>query len=416
MIFLDIGYFILLALSIPLWIQFLILKRYRRLFKHRFSPALEPGIKKSLWIHAVSVGEVRSLENLISQLSTTHKNIILSVTTPSGYDYARKTLSGIRVINSPLDFSFVIKKFLKILNPHLLILNELEIWPNWLSIMEKNRIPVVVINGRISEPAYRKYKKCRWLFKKYFNMVDFYFLQSEVHRERFKTFDLPESKLKVCGNIKADEASALKKSLPPRTEILNHLKLSAGRKKIIVLASTHATDEKIIFSALPALIDKYALIIVPRHPHRTVQIEKQLEKLGLSHATWSRSSRINPDESVFIFDRIGYLFPILAISDLVFMGGTFQKKIGGHNLYEPAIHSKIILGGPWFNNFPDIGAELVKKGVYRIIRDGPDFKATIQELEGLDLEKMGQQALNTVLDQKGSTECILNQLQSFIRD
>lgn len=416
MIFLDIGYVILLVLSLPLWIRFLIKKKYRKLIKYRFSPQGNYPKTGNLWIHAVSVGEVKSLKHLINRLLETDKDIILSVTTPSGYEYARKTHREIQVINAPLDFSFVIKRFLKILNPSLLILNELEIWPNWLSIMKKNRIPTVVINGRMSESAFRKYRRYRWLIKKYFHMIDHYFLQSDVHKERFMAFDLPESRIQVCGNIKADEAFSLKQSLPPQTEIRNHLKLDSFSKRTVVLASTHTADEGVVLPILPSLQNNYNFIVVPRHPERARQIGKKLDKLGLDHTVWSRAARINLDETILIFDRIGYLFHILALADLVFMGGTFQKKTGGHNLYEPAIHGKAILGGSCFNNFSDIGAELVKKGVYRVIRDGPDFKSALEELEGLDLQEIGHLALKTVLEKRGSVECILNRLQSLIRD
>jgi 3-deoxy-D-manno-octulosonic-acid transferase len=416
MIFLDTGYIILLTLSFPLWIRFLIKKKYRRLIRYRFfPPPLDPE-PSCIWIHAVSVGEVKSLKYLIDQLLHTGNRIVLSVTTPSGYEYARKAHHRIEVINAPLDFSFTIRRFLKALNPRLLILNELEIWPNWLSIMQKNRIPTVVVNGRMSESAFRKYRRWRWLIKKYFQMIDLFFIQSEVHRERFLTFDLPESKITVCGNIKADEAFNLTRSLPSRTEILKHLKLEPFTKRTVVLASTHAADEKMILPALPALQNSYNFIVVPRHPNRAVQIGKQLDKLGMPHTAWSRNEWVNPDTIVLIVDRIGYLFHILAIADLVFMGGTFQTKIGGHNLYEPAIHGKVILGGPCYNNFSDIGAELVRKGAYRVIRDGPEFKTSVEELEGLDLKEIGRQALETVNEKRGSIECILNRLQSFITD
>ncbi|MCK4836937.1 MAG: hypothetical protein KAT17_09875 [Candidatus Aminicenantes bacterium] len=416
MILLDLGYFFFLLISFPIWIKFIFNKNYRHLLRQRISPGLTPNKQKHIWIHAVSVGEVKSLKNLIRQLTSRNHPIVLSVTTPSGYEYAKTTHPDIRVINSPLDFSFVVKRFLKTINPSILVLNELEIWPNWLSWTKKSNIPILLINGRISDIAFKKYRKFRLLIKKIFNKIDFYILQSEIHKKRFSFFNIPESKIEVCGNIKADEASALLPTLPSENQIMKYLKTAKPRKKIIGFASTHPSDEKIIIPALEALKKRFALVMVPRHPDRIQKLRQQLEQQGIPYSVWSDSNTIDLDKCLLIFDRIGYLFNILAISDIVYMGGTFEKKIGGHNLYEPAVQGKIIIGGPHYNNFPIIGHELIKTGVYRLIKDGNDFIRSLNQLEAIDLEKIKTRATQTVMDKKGSTECILKHIRNLIGD
>ena len=411
---LDLGYFFFLLITFPLWIKFIFNKRFRSMLRNRLSPEMAPSRKKTIWLHAVSVGEVKSLENLIGHLEPRPHPVVLSVTTASGYRYARKALTGIQVIASPLDFSFVIKRFLKTINPCILVLNELEIWPNWLSVTGKQGVPVLLINGRMSPAAFKKYRKFRLVLKRIFNRIDYYILQSDIHKQRFLFFGLPESKLEVCGNIKADEALALVKTLPPEKKILKYLNISKPGKKLVVCASTHSSDEAVIIPALSSLGKKYAFIMVPRHPERLPRLRQQLQQNGIPYSVWSDSERTDLDERLLIFDRIGYLFNILSISDLVVMGGTFDKKIGGHNLYEPAVLGKPILGGPHTQNFPVIGRDLVDSGAYLQIRDRDDLSRALDRLLDMDIGPLKKRAVQTVRNKEGSTECILNHIHGFI--
>lgn len=413
---LDLGYFFFLLISFPLWIRFFFKKNYRSLLRKRLSPDLEPVREKSIWIHAVSVGEVKSLQDLIRQLDGPNHPVVLSVTTPSGYHQARKTHPRLPVIPSPVDFSFVIKRFLKTVNPAILVLNELEIWPNWLSLVKKRDIPILLINGRISHSAFNHYRRYRLFLKRIFNRIDCYLVQSDLHKKRFLSLGVPEDRLEVCGNIKSDEAWALAENRPPENQILKTLKTARPRKKLVVCASTHASDEAVIFPALPVLVKRFALILVPRHPRRLPKIREKLEKQGIPHSVWSASDHIDLDTRLMVFDRIGYLFNILAISDLVVMGGTFDKKIGGHNLYEPAALGKMILGGPHLNNFPVIGQDLMEKGIYRPIENSDDLCPALERLAAMDNREAGKQAIRTVRNKRGSRECILDRIHGLIGD
>ena len=414
MIFLDLLYAVLLLCAFPFWVKYIFRKNYRRLLKDRLRPQLPARTEKTIWIHAVSVGEVRSLKSLIHNLHEKSRPVILSVTTPSGFEFARKEYPSLPVIHSPFDLSFVVRRFIRAINPQLVVFNELEIWPNWISLLHRKKIPMLLINGRISESAFSRYRFFSSFMWRFFKQIDCFLVQNELYKKRFQRLGIPAEKILVCGNIKADEADRNLKNLPARSDVLAHLRLDPPAKKIIVLASSHGSSEKIVFPAIGPLSDRFFFIIVPRHVQRAATIARQLERLGLSCSLFSAAQPIQPGLQALIYDRMGYLIPIMSIADMVFMGGTHDPKIGGHNLYEPAAMGKLILGGPCFNNFPDIGGELASCGAYRQIQDSDALVDFAGRLQGLDLQQISQKARKAVLNRRGSLACTLEQIQRFV--
>jgi 3-deoxy-D-manno-octulosonic-acid transferase len=333
----------------------------------------------------------------------------LSVTTPAGYECAQKEYPDIPVINAPVDFSFTIKRFIKKINPQLMILNELEIWPNWVLITRRKNIPMLLINGRISDLAFKRYKKGLFLLKYFFNRIDRYLVQAELYKERFRELHIPGEKITVCGNIKADEACKGRDSLSSKQEILEFLKIKPNGKKIVTAASSHQSDEQLIVPIINQLDKNFLFIIVPRHLTRVEEIETLLKKHQVNYSIWSKTAAagIIPVK-VLIFDKMGYLFHILKITDIVFMGGTLEQKIGGHNLYEPAVLGKFIIGGPYYNNFPDIGKELAEKGVPN------ECMQILLNYKSIDWENVSKNAVNAVSQRRGSIQCILKEIHQFI--
>jgi len=438
MLIFDFLYFIVLLLSLPFWVSTLFKKEYREILVHRLSPAISGTTQKRLWIHAVSVGEVRSLTNLIQQLKETYKGteIVLTVTTPSGHRCAKQLYTDITVLNAPVDFSFTIKRFIKKINPQLLILNELEIWPNWVTITHKRKIPILLINGRMSEHAFRRYKKTNFFLYHFFKKIDHYLLQAELYKERFTELKIPAEKITVCGNIKADQAFDSIERLRPKGEILDHLDVTPGPRQIITLASSHPEDEELLIPAIPRTRDDFFYIIVPRHLDRVGEIEKQLQKQGLNYTTWSKRNKaagninnnINNNNNnklnstgktgekkdVLLFDQMGYLYNVLKISDIVFMGGTLTSKIGGHNLYEPAALGKCIMGGPYYNNFPEIGRQLINNRVYHVIEDTPKCLEWLENWDKQDKDTIKKNAVSTVTAMRGSIQCTLKEIHRYM--
>lgn len=421
MLFFDLLYILVFLITLPLWIKYFLKKEYRSLLKHRLSPNITHSDKKRIWLHAVSVGEVRSLKNLVQQLKQKYKEkeIVLSVTTPAGYDFAKQQYKTIHVINAPVDITFTIKKFIKKINPQLLVLNELEIWPNWILITKKRNIPILLVNGRVSDTAFKHYKAFTFFLKIFFNKIDRFLVQTEIYKERFQQLTIPAEKIAVCGNIKADEAFNALEHLPPDREILDTLKIkknAANGKKIVTIASSHLADEKLVIPTINKFKKDFLFIIVPRHLTRLEEIETLLRDHQVHFTTWSKTT--NPDTppgtSTLIFDRMGYLFNVLKISDIVFMGGTLEPKIGGHNLYEPAVMGKLIVGGPCYNNFPAIGTELTGKGVYHIVNSTGELADFLGHIGTIDFEKVQQNAEAAVSTRRGSIECTLKEIHPFI--
>jgi 3-deoxy-D-manno-octulosonic-acid transferase len=417
MLLFDVVYLIFLLLALPLWAKFLFKKEYRKILKHRLFPDISFSEEKRIWIHAVSVGEVRSLKYLVEQLKEKYKEkeIVLSVTTPAGYECARKEYPDIPVINAPVDFSFTIKRFLKNINPQLMILNELEIWPNWVLITRRKNIPLLLINGRISDLAFKRYKRGLFLLKFFFKRIDRYLVQAELYKERFQELQIPGKKIMVCGNIKADEAYQGMDSLSSEPEILEFLKIKPNGKKIVTAASSHQSDEELIVPIINRLGKDFLFIIVPRHLTRIEEIETLLKKHQVNYSIWSKTKATNiTPGKVLVFDKMGYLFHILKITDIVFMGGTLEQKIGGHNLYEPAVLGKFIVGGPFYNNFPDIGKELAEKGVYKIVKDSTECMQILLNCKNIKWDNVSKNGINAVSQRRGSIQCILKEIHQFI--
>ena len=414
MVFRDILYILLLMLSVPFWLKYVFRKPYRQLLKSRLRPHLQAASEPAIWIHAVSVGEVRSLKNLIRQLGEKGHRIVLSVTTPSGLEFARREYPAIAVIHSPLDFSFVVRRFIERINPRLVIFNELEIWPNWITLLHRRHIPMLLINGRISEAAFARYRFFNFILRPFFRRIDCFLVQNTIYQKRFLQLHIPAGKITVCGNIKADEADMSRQTIPEPREVRAHLHLETVAKRIVVLASSHSGCEKIFIPVIKPLSETYFFIIVPRHVQRAPAIAGQLLRCGLKGAVFSQTPSLDPGTQVLIYDRMGYLFPIMSIADIVFMGGTCDPKIGGHNLYEPAAMGKTILGGPFYNNFPDIGRELEENGVYHRVNNSGELLEFLKKFPGRDTKPISDKALNAILKRKGSLSCSLQQIQRFL--
>jgi 3-deoxy-D-manno-octulosonic-acid transferase len=414
MLILDLLYFLLLLLSWPFWLKYVLKRSYRPLLRGRLRPQLDPAPEKAVWIHAVSVGEVRSLRSLVEELEKRRQRIVLSVTTPAGFDFARGEYPGLPVILSPLDLSFVVRRFIDRIRPKLVIFNELEVWPNWISLLRRRGVPMLLINGRVSDKAFRRYRAFRLILRPFFRGVDRFLVQNELYRQRFLRLHIPEAKITVCGNIKADEAENSVGSLPSAAEVRSHLRIAGPARKIVVLASSHDQDERIFIPAIPGLGQDYFFIIVPRHLQRAPAIAAHLQRLGVRQELYSRQESGDPGLQALVYDRMGYLLPIMSIADIVFMGGTFAARTGGHNLYEPAALGKAIVGGPHYNNFPDIGRELEACGAYRRVGDSAAWREYLENYPGLDMKRIADSARKAVAGRKGSLACSIEEIQRYL--
>jgi len=415
MVWVDLLYLLLLPLTLVSAGKYFFKRKYRRFLRERFFPKIDLQGEPGVWVHAVSVGEVRSLTGLLEWLSGHFPQpIILSVTTPAGYDYARSACPGVQVIPAPLDFSFIIRRFLNALRPRLMIFNELEIWPNWITGLERRHVPVAVVNGRISDRAFCRYRCLAFLSRHFLRSIALFVVQSELYRARFLALGVAAEKIRVCGNIKADEASQGAAGMMGTDEIRRWLKIEDVRRPLVVLASTHPRDEDLLLPALAALRDRYFFILVPRHVDRLDAIRKRARRLHLDFSVWSETDAVAGSSALLILDCMGYLFPVMKAAAVVFMGGTRQRRIGGHNLFEPAVLGKPVVGGRWYNNFPDIGRELEAAGAYIRVNNREEFIVALKKLTAADLGWRSEAARRIVAGKRGALTCTLAELQRLV--
>jgi 3-deoxy-D-manno-octulosonic-acid transferase len=358
---LDIVYFIALVCASP-WIVWrsVLFGRYRRGWGQRLF-----GLKTSIpdgetvvWLHAVSVGEVQILRTLVEQFEKHRPDVRLaiSITTDSGMDLGRKLFAKHLVFFTPIDFSWAIRNTFRVIHPNLIILAELEVWPNWVSQAQKCSCPVAIVNGRLSQNSLQGYLRLGSFARKTFAKLTWVGAQSESYAERFRTMGVEHSKVSVTGNTKFDGASGDKNRNEVQT--LRHALKLLPDDIVWVAGSTQEPEEELVlrvFCALAQTHPRLKLILVPRHPERFEDVAKQIEAKGLC---WVRRSAMRKNEDIgnwkiFLGDSVGELRWWWGLADLGFVGGSFGDR-GGQNMIEPCAYGVATCFGPNTKNFSDI--------------------------------------------------------------
>jgi len=373
--------------------------------------------RKSIWIHAVSVGEVLSLQSLIQELKAKHpsEDINFSSLTNTGLRIAREKLKEAdNIFFIPLDFSFVIKKYFKTYDPKLFILAESEFWPNLLRVAKKHGCPVLLINGRISERSSRRYNRFKLFAKKILNNIDLFLVQTEEDKERLERMGLDSQRIEVAGNLKAEI------ELPLLTEneissLKQNLSIQEG-KKVIVAGSTCKGEEELLldaFSKAKCARSDLLLILAPRQPGRFNEVKRISENFPF--LIQSRTKLSSGDEwEVLILDTIGELAQFYALSDVSFVGGSLVPW-GGHNLLEPAFYRKPIFFGPFMKNFAYLAERFVQSGAARITHNQEELVEMFLMKNEKSLTEMGERAKWTLGSLKGATKKTLEAISAMIR-
>lgn len=345
--------------------------------KFGFSNSLQRSSEsKAIWIHAVSMGEVIASVRFIKELKAEYAsaNIIISTVTDTGRKIARERLSDIaEIVYIPFDLGFILKRFLKNTKPNVFIAVETELWPNIFRTLKQNRIPILIMNGRISEKSFKGYRRIGFFMKHVISCVDIFCMQEPVYAERIKGLGAEDDKVTVTGNFKFDTRPPDK--LPEWSALL--------KGPVIIAGSTHATEEELIIDAylkLKADFSVLNLIIAPRHPERFGEVEEIVKKKGLACVNRSAidKSAFNAQTTgfVIVLDVVGELASAYGISDIAIMGGSFIQH-GGQNPLEPACWGKPVVCGPHMENFPFIedfyrkgGALKAEgKGLYEVLKE-----------------------------------------------
>lgn len=334
-----------------------------------------------IWIHCSSVGEVNLSEDLVNKFySISRKNILISVFTDTGYENAVKKYSAknkIKVIYFPIDDKDKIQEILKKINLQLLVLVETELWPNLINEVNKNKSRIVIVNGRISDRSYPRYKKMKFLLKSMLGKIDYFYMQSEIDKNRIIDLSASNEKVENIGNLKFS-ISLEKYSDEDKKEYKEFLNILD--RKIFVAGSTRTGENEIILNVFEKLKNT-VLIIVPRHLENVDKIINLIDKSNLSFIKYSEIEKGNINKKdIIVVDKMGVLRKLYSISDIAFVGGTLVN-IGGHNLLEPLFYRKKPIFGKYTQNVTDISKEILKRNIGFQVQNESEFLEAINSLE-----------------------------------
>ncbi|MGF1754902.1 lipid IV(A) 3-deoxy-D-manno-octulosonic acid transferase [Vibrio makurazakiensis] len=368
--------------------------------------------QKPIWIHAVSVGESIAVTPLIKAIKQQNPNqvVVVTTTTPTGAEQIEKLGDLVEHRYMPIDFSFAIKGFLKVVRPSQLLIMETELWPNTLRTVANADIPITVLNARLSERSYKHYAKVQRLFDLLANNLSHILCQHQDDADRFLRLGVAEDKISITGSLKFD----IDVSNSNIQEGQNLRRTLGIDRPVWIAASTHQGEDEQIISAHQQILEKVPsalLILVPRHPERFISVTKLCQGNGLSTISRTSQEVVTGDTEVYLGDTMGEMMALIAASDICFMGGSLiGDKVGGHNLLEPAALGKPTLTGPSYYNFLDITQQLTRVKATTVVSDSTQLAEQLTHLfsnSQLRL-RMGNSALQVVKQNQGALKKTLH--------
>ena len=421
---LNLVYLILLLLISPwLLVRSIRTGRYRQHLREKLlgRAHLTDSTRPTVWFHGVSVGEVHLLRQVVRAFRDRHPDwqVTVSATTDTGLAEARKHFGDLQVVPYPFDFSWAVRRAIRRINPRVIVLAESELWPNFLRAANRDGVPVVVINGRMSPRTFRRYSKFPGLARRLlFNRVTLFAMQSETYARHIRELGVDPARVRVTGSVKYDGVGADRNN--PKTRDLAQLLSIAPSDLVWVAGSTHEPEEQIVLNVFAQLRYRFAnlkLILVPRAPERFDEVAQLVEQAGLRCVRRSRlvGEPVTPD-SVILIDTMGELAAAWGLATIGFTGGSLNEKRGGQSMIEPAGLGVPVLFGPHTWNFRDAVAGLLEVGGAIELRDEQDLLREAGRLLGDSAlrERMGAAARAFVHQQQGATARTLDMLDRVI--
>lgn len=372
-----------------------------------------------IWLHAVSVGEVLAVSRLVQSLDAALPGYLIAVstTTRTGQALARERLGAERVFYCPLDLPWAVRAYLKTLKPRLFILAETEFWPNLLNGCFRRGIPVAVVNARISDRSWPRYRMLQSLWRPILSRISCVLAQNETDAERLKEIGCDADRVSVAGNLKFDvrataEAAATKM-----------LKAAAQGLRTVVAGSTLEGEESALLEAWPRLLESHPdllLVLAPRHPERFGVVAGLLERSGFEssrRSDWAGGGAKAPNlkaGQIVLLDSIGELASVYSLASVAFVGGSLVPA-GGHNPLEPAQFGVPIVMGPYYANFRSIVEDLLAHDGLRLA-DKDQFAATMIELlrDPSQAGVLGARARQVFEQQAGATERCVDAVKQLL--
>lgn len=414
---------LLLAVSPVLLYRRWVLGKYRDGWTEKLWGQLpeRSGSKPCLWLHAVSVGEVLQLRPMMKRLIAQRPDwdFVITTTTRTGLDVARKEFAQHTVCYFPLDFSWAARRAISRIKPSAIVLVELELWPNFILTANRLGVPLALINGRVSEKSFRGYRRIRPLIARLLSGFHLLAAQNEEYAERLRKLGAPSERLHITGSIKFDGVQSDRSN--PRTSELRQFFGLNPRSQVFIAGSTQSPEEAYALDAWQTLrheVPNLRLILVPRHKERFEEVAALVASRG-----WKlkrRSSGIGMDESahsadeVLLLDTLGELGACWGLADFAFVGGSFSQR-GGQNMLEPAAYGAAVLFGPNTWNFRDIVEQLLARDAARVVRSETELTNAVRELlnSPAAAAQLGERAKELVATQQGAATRTLDLLLSL---
>jgi 3-deoxy-D-manno-octulosonic-acid transferase len=410
-----------LLVTLPYWLmQRLRHGKYRAGLSERLGRIPERLLvqpaRPTIWVHAVSVGEVLAVSALVGELKRRFPNcrIVISTTTDTGQKLARTRFGAENVFYFPLDFAFAIRPYLRWLRPQSIIIAETELWPTFLRMGKASGARIAIVNARISDRSWPRYRRFQRLLARVLRQVDLFLTQTEEDARRLGQIGAPKERIQVTGNLKFDVPAP---TAPPIIPSLRAAFQQADAGPVIVCGSTVEGEEPILLQAFVNILASHAravLILAPRHPERFSEVAELLGQLGIrfwKRSLWSGDPIVG---GVLLIDSIGELAALYSLADVAFVGGSLVPR-GGHNIIEPALHGVPIIVGNHTENFRDIVSLFQSRDAVRVV--GPaELPLAFMELISNPVERiaLGRRAAETLRAQMGATQRTMQALEKLL--
>ncbi|MFA5251924.1 MAG: 3-deoxy-D-manno-octulosonic acid transferase [Phycisphaerae bacterium] len=412
--------------------------RYRAGWANRFGKIArkDPALKKCIWLHAVSLGEVNAAKTLVEELKKrfTGLEIVISTTTDTGYARAAAVFgANHKVFYFPLDFSCTMRRAFVGIQPAICLLMELEVWPNFVLIADQTHTPVVVVNGRITDRSSSKYKKIKLLAKEMFRRLSLTLVQTDEYARRFIEIGCPPQKVIVTGSLKYDTAQITDKveGADILAEQLNlRTKNSELKTKLWVAGATGPDEEQIILDVYKNLKEQFSslrLVIVPRKPERFNEVAALIKERGFDLIRYSEikndssKSKIENSklkiENVILGDTMGDLRKFYSLATIIFAGRSLVP-MGGSDIIEAAALGKCTIFGPSIYNFQQTADDLLAAQGGIMVKDKQDLLETMQKClsESDFTEKIARNGQNVIRNNQGATAKTIDHIAKFLNN
>lgn len=451
---LNLAYLLLIAAALP-WLLYQRL-RYGK-YREGWDAKLWGRVPKRdangrcLWLHAVSVGEVNLLAPIIERWERRHPEweIVISTTTQAGLHLAQKRYAPRTIFYCPLDFTWSVRRAVANVQPTLLVLTELELWPNLIAAARSSGAKIAVVNGRLSEKSFRGYRRFQWLTRRVLEQIHLIAAQNGEYAGRFLLLGAKSASVQITGSIKFDGVRTSRGNA--ETVRLREL-AGIGDDDVVLLAgSTQAPEESLaldVFEHLAKEHPRLLLILVPRHPERFDEVAAMLDRRGMQ---WQRRSKCRPESRpltpsvaslgmelelannstsyappvthgvsdlhsrILLVDVVGELGYWWGAAHIAFVGGSLTSR-GGQNMIEPAAYGAAVSFGPNTWNFKDVVALLLARDAAVLVKDGGELEAFVSRClnEPAWAESLGRRAQELVLEQQGAADRTIGLLSGLV--